>query len=679
MTIRQPCGRAIRSSTTARAWAIFTGIYGNNPGGTLSLVRNEANGLLVPAGQTWPVPFSETSRLGLAAPCAPGVVNAACNPGAPTYPIAVRAARADSLSIFSPEIQISSARSYSVGLQRTITKNTALEVRYVGTRGINLWGTEAYNERNLLENGFIDEFKAAMRNLQANVAAGCGGAGQAACSFAYRGPGTGTTPLPIYLAYFVGSRDAGNPAAYSGANWTNTTFVGRLARLNPGPSQSAGDLDGDATRRANAVAAGLPANFFVLNPDVANVTTEVSHGSSTYDSLQVELRRRLSQGLQVNGSYAFGSESGSTYLGQHYGYALDPSEGVRHAFKVQWNYALPFGRGQRFGAAAPSLLDALIGGWSLNGVGRVQDRLIDFGSVRLVGMTPDDLQREYRVRLTDDPANPGRQLVTMLPDDIILNTRRAFNTSATAASGYSRQPWRAGSGRPLPGPRAERFLHHARRRGLRAPHAARAHALLHPRRSQRVEEAAIHGRTQPRLLPERAEPLRQRQLQPGRQPWRRSHDLPGDVGVHRSRQHLRPGGPAGRARVAIELVALPRQSGNNTERGRAGIASWPPPRRPPGSLRVRIRGENMITETSAPLRPTQLADIVSRLATRQDEWMPEVRLDPGKRWHHRLESNPAYRHLDPELASRAGDGVPRPWAFSRRVHCRNRKPGRTPA
>ena len=210
-----------------------------------------------------------------------------------------------------------------------------------------------------------------------------------------------------------------------------------MARLNPGPAQSAGDLDGDATRRANAVAAGLPANFFVLNPDVANVTTEVSHGSSTYDSLQVELRRRLSQGLQVNGSYAFGSESGSTYLGQHYGYALDPSEGVRHAFKVQWNYALPFGRGQRFGAAAPSLLDALIGGWSLNGVGRVQDRLIDFGSVRLVGMTPDDLQHEYRVRLTDDPANPGRQLVTMLPDDIILNTRRAFNTSATAASGYS--------------------------------------------------------------------------------------------------------------------------------------------------------------------------------------------------------------------------------------------------
>ena len=123
-------------------------------------------------------------------------MTAACNPGSPTFPIPVRAARADNLSIFNPDIQVASARSYTIGIQRSLSKSTALEVRYVGTRGLNLWGTEAYNERNLIENGFINEFKAAMGNLRANVAAGCGGSGQPACSFAYRGPGTGTTPLP---------------------------------------------------------------------------------------------------------------------------------------------------------------------------------------------------------------------------------------------------------------------------------------------------------------------------------------------------------------------------------------------------------------------------------------------------------------------------------------------------
>jgi hypothetical protein len=52
-------------------------------------------------------------------------------------------------------------------------------------------------------------------------------------------------------------------------------------------------------------------------------------------------------------------------------------------------------------------------------------------------MTPEDLAKEYYFRIVDDPNNVGRKLVKMLPDDIILNTRRAFSTSATTASGYS--------------------------------------------------------------------------------------------------------------------------------------------------------------------------------------------------------------------------------------------------
>ena len=58
----------------------------------------------------------------------------------------------------------------------------ALEVRYVGTRGVNQWATINYNERNLIENGFYEEFKLAMANLQANTAAG----GSRAGSFADR-------------------------------------------------------------------------------------------------------------------------------------------------------------------------------------------------------------------------------------------------------------------------------------------------------------------------------------------------------------------------------------------------------------------------------------------------------------------------------------------------------------
>jgi hypothetical protein len=307
----------------------------------------------------------------------------------------------------------------------------AVEVRYVGTRGVNQWTEEDWNERNLIENGFYDEFRNAMTNLQANQAAGRGN------TFAYFGPGTGTAPLPTYLAYFNGRPDAANAAAYTGGNWTNTTFVGRLARTNPNPSSAASDLDGNDGRRAAALLAGLPANHFVLNPHVDGVDVFVAKAFSSYDALQVEVRRRLSRGLQINGSYALAYEEGSSFQGQHYGRISVPGATVRHAFKVQWDWSVPVGRGRRFGTDMQPWLDAIVGGWEFNGAGRVQARVLNFGNVRLVGMSVDELTDEYFFRVLPNPADPSLTIVTMLPEDIILNTRRAFNTSATSATGYS--------------------------------------------------------------------------------------------------------------------------------------------------------------------------------------------------------------------------------------------------
>jgi hypothetical protein len=81
------------------------------------------------------------------------------------------------------------------------------------TRTKDNWRTNDYNEINIIENGFVDEFKLAMVNLQANNSAG----GMRAGSFAYFGPGTGTAPLPIFLAYFngIGRDRAGDSSLYT--------------------------------------------------------------------------------------------------------------------------------------------------------------------------------------------------------------------------------------------------------------------------------------------------------------------------------------------------------------------------------------------------------------------------------------------------------------------------------
>jgi hypothetical protein len=409
-----------------QGFGAFTGVYGGNPGATISLTRS-ANTGLVPPGESWPILLSQRERL-YPAPF----------PESPTYPIQLQANRANSISGFHPDIQVAAARTWTVGFQRALTRDMAVEVRYVGTRGVNQWSALNYNERNMQENGFYDEFLKARSNLQAHVAAGCGTTGQPACSFAYRGAGTNTQPLPIYLAYLTGKGGslANTASEYSGTLWTNNTFTGRMGKFNASPTGSAGDLDGDAGRRANAITAGLAPNFFVVNPTANGVNVTDSGAFSNYHALQLEVRRRLSKGLTVNANYQYAHEGGSAFLGFHYGRVMDPVDNVRHAIKGQWDWTIPVGRGQRYGTDLNPWVNGVVGGWQFSGSTRMQSRMMDMGGVRLVGMTPDELEGLYKFRIIDDPANPNQKLVTMLPDDIILNTRRAFGTSATSATGY---------------------------------------------------------------------------------------------------------------------------------------------------------------------------------------------------------------------------------------------------
>jgi hypothetical protein len=401
----------------------FTDVFGPNPGATLPLTRN-ANTGLVGAGESWPVLLRETNRL-----------HPAPFSETPSFPIAIRPNRADSIWAFHPDIQVPRARSWTVGLQRAVTKDMAVEVRYVATRGADQWSELNYNERNRIENGFQDEFIRAMHNLTANNIAG----GARAGSFAYFGPGSGTSPLPIYLAYLNGSRDAGNPAAYTGGTntWTNTAITQDLVRTNPQPGNSATDLDGNLNRRNNAIAAGFPANFFVVNPHANQVNVTDSGAFSDYHALQLELRRRLSHGLSANASYQYALEGGSQFQGFHFGRSLDTTNAsVRHAIKTQWDWRLPVGRGERFGASMGALMNGILGGWQFNGAGRFQKRTANFGNVRLVGMTMKEAQKLFKFYQRPDPAT-GVLTVYTMPQDVVLNTRRAFSTSTTSPTGYS--------------------------------------------------------------------------------------------------------------------------------------------------------------------------------------------------------------------------------------------------
>jgi len=97
-----------------------------------------------------------------------------------------------------------------------------------------------------------------------------------------------------------------------------------------------------------------------------------SGASSNYHALQVSFSKRLSRGILVDGNYTWAKniEEGLTHQDS---YNIRGDRGlstidIAHRFVISYLYELPFGKGRKFGANAPGLLDAIIGGWQFNGI-----------------------------------------------------------------------------------------------------------------------------------------------------------------------------------------------------------------------------------------------------------------------------------------------------------------------
>lgn len=396
----------------------FTGQYAANPGVIITTNRTEGLGNIIPAGGTAPLLFRNDATLG-----APSF------PERPVYPM-TDVATSD-IRLFDPNIKIPAADTWSAGIQRKLTTNMALEVRYVGTSSNNAWVARNFNEVNVFENNFINEFRQAQANLQANVAAGFGG------TFRFTGA-PGTAPLPIFLAYLNARPEsqAGNTSAYTGTLWANNTLLNELTPRNPDPQGLAGTLISNF--RTNAVNAGLPANFFQANPNhTGGAFVTLNSHKTRYHSLQVELRRRLSQGLQFNTNYVYGQASETAFYTHRRGLFWQRDTGAEgdltHQLKGNIVYDLPFGQGRRFLSGAGPVLERIVGGWQIGFNTRVQSgQLVNMGGVRLVGWNADEVQDAFKLRFEDDA-----KLIFMFPEDVITNTIRAHSFSPTSATGYS--------------------------------------------------------------------------------------------------------------------------------------------------------------------------------------------------------------------------------------------------
>jgi hypothetical protein len=324
-----------------------------------------------------------------------------------------------------PDIKTPYIYNWNIGYQRELWSNAAIEIRYVGNRGHNLWRSYNLNETNILENGFLRDFQNAQRNLAVNVANGRTG-------FANNGL-PGQTALPLFETAFGPRGSVAAVAANAGFN--NNTFItqlqqgqaGRLAHALAGNSLYLCPMVGNAlpecaNRGYNAPGA-YPINVFQPNPFAAGQNTRLltDEASSKYDGLQLQFRQRYTAGLTLTANYTYGHSRTDRYtVGASnevdYITLRDKSLNwgptaydLRHTFQTYWTWELPFGRERRINIEN-ALLDQVFGGWALSGIARLQTGrpfLLTSGrqtlnqydaGVVLNGITVDELQSMVNVR-----------------------------------------------------------------------------------------------------------------------------------------------------------------------------------------------------------------------------------------------------------------------------------------
>jgi hypothetical protein len=174
-------------------------------------------------------------------------------------------------------------------------------------------------------------------------------------------------------------------------------------------------------------------------PNLGNVNVQDTLGESSYHSLQTQLERRLSRGVQLLAAYTWGhaiddSPGAFDNVSTRVDFANfqlergNSSLDVRHRFVLSSIYELPFGRGRRFGNDSPAVVDHVLGGWQLNGILTLQSGL------------PFDLV---------DPGNPETRPDLIGDPNIAGDPDRYFNRAAfarvpTNGAGVKLRPGTAG-------------------------------------------------------------------------------------------------------------------------------------------------------------------------------------------------------------------------------------------
>jgi hypothetical protein len=256
----------------------------------------------------------------------------------------------NTITVMDPNFETPTTHMWSLGIQQELPARFVFSADYIGRRAHNLIGAYNANQVDIWRSGFLDGFNA--------VRSG------------------GTSALMDRIT----SADGRRTATESSLQFLNRLFPTQMQQ-------------GSVANIANALASRVGnAAFFRRFPQFGALNVVDSNDFSTYNALQMQIERRMFNGLQYQFSYTWAKaldvrsfdpaftvaatgaaqSAASTpfdIANRKLNYARADSD-FRHAFQSFWVYSVPVGRNQKLFGNMNRVLDAAIGGWQVAGTFR---------------------------------------------------------------------------------------------------------------------------------------------------------------------------------------------------------------------------------------------------------------------------------------------------------------------
>jgi hypothetical protein len=250
--------------------------------------------------------------------------------------------------LMDPNLVMPYVQQWTFGIEHEL-KGFVFEGRYVGNHVSKIYRQIDFNQINVNQGGFLQDFVRARNN-----------------GFLAQSAGKGF--VPAYDPTISGSQQLTFfPQLPAGGALTNATVLADLR---------SGEVGTLAQLYQSNLFFPSPGFSYFPNPLALYSSALTNYSNSTYNAVQFEVRKRTKSGFQFQANYTFSKALTDTFLQRGIEALLDNNNpgaekapanfNQTHAFKLNHYYPLPFGPGQRFNPNN-TVLRKVVEGWGLSG------------------------------------------------------------------------------------------------------------------------------------------------------------------------------------------------------------------------------------------------------------------------------------------------------------------------